>query len=84
MGKKELPEELIGFEKVVEAIETLAEAQIAYNQAYNDYEGYSWGWAGSREIDALEKAKKDLEDLFQKCVRQTVERVLKEKSLGED
>lgn len=60
------------------AIQAWYEASAAYDKAFEDYEGYSWGWAGGYEIEERQKAAENLESAINDVIDRRVRKQIAE------
>jgi hypothetical protein len=61
---------------VAQAIRDLWDAQQAHDAAFAEYGGYSWGWAGGRHIEAVERCKQQLDDVLNAVIDARVQKAL--------
>lgn len=54
------------------AIENYMTTRKQYDEAFQNYGGYSWGYYGSSHIEALDKANADLVDAIRSIVREEI------------
>jgi hypothetical protein len=68
-------------ESLLEAMEQWRQAETVLSKAHNDYDGYSFGWAYSDEIDDERNARKEFESAMQGYATQQVDSRLRELGL---
>ena len=59
-------------DRLQQAIKNWFNASAAYDKAYEEYEGYSWGWAGGYEIENRQKAAEEFEATLNELVDERV------------
>ena len=64
-------DDIIG-DEVVDGLTRVLEKKEAYDKAYAEYDGYSWGYHGHDYIEDLRDAKRDFVNSLRKLIQQTV------------
>ena len=59
-------------DELMQAFQDSADAQFEFNKAYEEYEGYSWDWAGHHIIEAKEKANKRFQEAPQEVIDERI------------
>jgi len=54
------------------AFQNAVNAQHEYNKAYEEYDGYSWDWAGGDYIDATKKAQIAFESALEQYIDERI------------
>ena len=65
-------------DELIESLVRLMNVQSRYNKAAEEYEGYSWDWAGSHIIQELDNAKKDFKKTMDEYIDKRVDEKIKE------
>jgi|19_taG_2_1085344.scaffolds.fasta_scaffold01229_14 hypothetical protein len=73
----------IDIDELTRSLLRLVLVQSEYNKAFEEYEGYSWDWAGGHIIEELSDAKKDFKKLMDGYIDQRVEAKIREYDLNE-
>lgn len=60
------------FDLFLEAFEDYREAKESHDKARGAYTGYSWGYHGNYEIEALDRTRNVLRERFREIIRAEV------------
>jgi len=71
-------------ESLMNALQRAIDARHECNKAHDAYEGYSWGWAGSRVIKAVNKAQADFEEALVGFIDDRIRKALERKEQEKD
>lgn len=66
------------FDLFLEAFEAYREAKQSHDKALGRYSGYSWGYHGASEIDALNEARSKLKSRLQEIIKAEVRAALEQ------
>ncbi len=71
-------------DNLIDCLETLANTQMRYNKAYEEYDGYSWDYAGHDVIKELGNAKTSLRMVLNSYIDSRVETILANREPSRD